>query len=515
MRRKFSWMLLVLLAFSVYAEDGTLLTVGNAEELRGITAKKIIWKKDGSVMMSIPASDTIKPFWMDATEVTVGQFKKFVAEAKHLSPGVTLRGNLWWKINKYSPTDNHPMIYVSWSDATAYAAWAGKRLPTESEWEFAARGGLEGKRYPWGNDESLAGDYANYGGTSGRDKWKYTAPVGSFKSNGYGLHDMAGNVWEWCDDWYDSDQGGRIRQIRKVLRGGSWLSKTLLYADSLRVASRRDDNSLNKYDNLGFRCVSGSDFTSGTSVGGDFTSEEGAPLPLAGNQGVIEWEKDNSQMALIPAGSFEMGDHLDGMSNAPVHRVELDEFYMDSREVTVGQFREFVNQSGYSYNRWNDVAKYSPGDWYPMVYVNWNDATAYAKWAGKRLPTEAEWEYAARGGLVGKRYPWGDQMDHARVEAWPDGFFGTAPVGSFGANGYGLYDVAGNVWEWCQDWYGENYYSSSPVKNPLGPDTGSMRVLRGGYWDSATNHLRVANRNFYLPNSRRSVYGFRCVSGSP
>jgi formylglycine-generating enzyme required for sulfatase activity len=261
--------------------------------------------------------------------------------------------------------------------------------------------------------------------------------------------------------------------------------------------------------------VSGSDFTSGTSVGGDFTSEEGAPLPLAGNQGVIEWEKDNSQMALIPAGSFEMGDHLDGMSNAPVHRVELDEFYMDSREVTVGQFREFVNQSGYSYNRWNDVAKYSPGDWYPMVYVNWNDATAYAKWAGKRLPTEAEWEYAARGGLVGKRYPWGDQMDHARVEAWPDGFFGTAPVGSFGANGYGLYDVAGNVWEWCQDWYGENYYSSSPVKNPLGPDTGSMRVLRGGYWDSATNHLRVANRNFYLPNSRRSVYGFRCVSGSP
>ena len=231
------------------------MVVGSAEELKGITAKKIIWKKDGSVMMSIPASDTIKPFWMDATEVTVGQFKKFVAAAKRLSPGVTPRGNLWWKINKYSPTDNHPMIYVSWSDATAYAAWAGKRLPTESEWEFAARGGLEDKRYPWGNDESLAGDYANYGGNGGRDKWKYTAPVGSFKSNGYGLHDMAGNVWEWCDDWYDSDQGGRIRQIHKVLRGGSWLSKTLLYADSLRVASRKEDNSFNRYDNLGFRCV--------------------------------------------------------------------------------------------------------------------------------------------------------------------------------------------------------------------------------------------------------------------
>ena len=246
--RKFSWMLLMLLACSVYAED-------EAEELKGVTDKKIIWEKDGAVMMSIPASDTIKPFWMDATEVTVGQFKKFVAEARHLSPRVTPRGNLWGKINKYSPTDNHPMIYVSWSDATAYAAWAGKRLPTETEWEFAARGGLEGKRYPWGNDESLARDYANYGGNGGRDKWRYTAPVGSFKSNGYGLHDMTGNVWEWCDDWYDSDQAGRIRKIRKVLRGGSWGSKTLLYADSLRVASRKEDNSFNRYDNLGFRCV--------------------------------------------------------------------------------------------------------------------------------------------------------------------------------------------------------------------------------------------------------------------
>ena len=119
-------------------------------------------------------------------------------------------------------------------------------------------------------------------------------------------------------------------------------------------------------------------------------------------------------MALIPAGSFEMGDHHDNMSNAlPVHRVELDAFYMDVHEVTVGQFREFVNQSGYKYDgNWDNVAKYSPGDEYPMVYVSWNDATAYAKWAGKRLPTEAEWEYAARGGLVGKRYPGGDEITH-------------------------------------------------------------------------------------------------------
>ena len=210
----------------------------------------------------------------------------------------------------------------------------------------------------------------------------------------------------------------------------------------------------------------------------------------------IIWKEDGAKMVRIPAGSFEMGDHLDGMSNAPVHRVGLDGFYMDAHEVTVGQFREFVNQSGYSYNRWNEVAKYSPGDDYPMVYVSWNDATAYAKWAGKRLPTEAEWEYAARGGLVGKRYPGGDEMTHDDANysgtGGKDKWSQCAPVGSFEANGYGLYDMAGNVWEWCQDWYGKVYYSSSATKNPLGADSnpGSKRGLRGGALDQRTYYLR-------------------------
>ena len=244
----------------------------------------------------------------------------------------------------------------------------------------------------------------------------------------------------------------------------------------------------------------------------------------------ITWEKDNSQMVLIPSGSFEMGDNTwvmkgtsgstwDGDLNASLHEVELDGFYMDRTEVTVGQFREFVNQSGYKYGgNWDSVAVYSPGDEYPMVYVNWNDATAYAKWAGKRLPTEAEWEYAARGGLVGKRFPGGDTIssDDANLflTGGKDKWEYCAPVGSFEANGYGLYDMASNVWEWCDDWYDENYYKNSPVKNPPGPDIGSLRVLRGGYWSYGSNYLRVALRSSDLPNDGFNGHGFRCVSGS-
>jgi len=262
---KFSWMLFLILTFSACTggedllvvdsvaededllvvdsanEDDDLLIVGSANELKNIKTKKIIWKKDGAEMVSIPASDVTKPFYIDTTEVTVGQFKKFLKSTDH-----TFDDQLWAKVSKRSPTDKTPMIYVTWSDATAYAKWAGKRLPTEDEWEYAARGGLVGKRFPWGDDKDIARNYANYKGTGGKDKWRYNAPVGSFKPNGYGLFDMSGNVWEWCQDWYDRSR------TKRALRSSSWGFDIHV----LHVTSRCF-SAAGKDDGCGFRCVSG------------------------------------------------------------------------------------------------------------------------------------------------------------------------------------------------------------------------------------------------------------------
>ena len=252
-------------------KDKKLPVISKAKELKTVKGKQIIWKKDGAKMAivrpykpaeykeektfnrlgepitkNVKISDESLPLWFDMTEVTVGQFKKFLAESDH-----PLSGDLWEDIYQYSPTDAHPMIYVSWHDAVAYATWAGKRLPTETEWEFAARGGLIDKEYSWGDDESLARDYANYDEIGGKDKWDdTTAPVGSFKPNGYGLYDVAGNVWEWCQEWYSEDD-----QRYRVLRGGSWSDDT----NYLRLAYRTIGHPTFRFEPCGFRCVSGSD----------------------------------------------------------------------------------------------------------------------------------------------------------------------------------------------------------------------------------------------------------------
>jgi formylglycine-generating enzyme len=229
--------------------------------------------------------------------------------------------------------------------------------------------------------------------------------------------------------------------------------------------------------------------------------------------------KDDAPQVLIPAGDFQMGNN-DGKANEkPVHTVYLDAFYMDVYEVTNEQYRKFMKATGYKAPAyWND-SNYNASK-QPVVGINWEDAKAYAKWAIKRLPTEAEWEKAARGGLVGKRYPLGDTLTHDDAnyigtdekDIWKY----TSPVGSFAPNGYELYDMAGNVWEWCADLYNKDYYSKSPKPNPTGPSLGEWRVLRGGSWYLDVNYSLVSYRAYsFNPTYFYDSVGFRCVQDVP
>jgi formylglycine-generating enzyme required for sulfatase activity len=230
-----------------------------------------------------------------------------------------------------------------------------------------------------------------------------------------------------------------------------------------------------------------------------------------------------------------MGDALnEGWDDEiPVHTVYVEEFYMDIYEVTNSRYSSFLNEYGKntdtSGNELLDISSpycliekvgsiYRPKAGYedhPVVGVSWYGAAAYAEFYDKLLPTEAQWEKAARGGSSGKRYPWGNGISHNDAnydgtggrDAWRE----TSPAGSFKANGYELHDMVGNVWEWCADWYDNEYYSVSPRRNPAGPVSGRFRVLRGGSWNDTPDFLRVAARGGESPSYADSVVGFRCI----
>jgi sulfatase modifying factor 1 len=275
----------------------------------------------------------------------------------------------------------------------------------------------------------------------------------------------------------------------------------------------------------------------------------------------------------VPGGRFVMGDaRRDGRwpdGEGHLHEVQLHPFSIDATSVTNDAFATFVQSTGYVTEAetfgWSAVFHLAmaagppdlmgpfPGtpwwigvrgaDWrhprgpqsslddagdHPAVHISWNDAAAYCAWAGRRLPTEAEWERASRGGLDGARYPWGDELrdgDDWLCNIWQgtfpaantqeDGYLTTAPVRTFRANGYGLWQTVGNVWEWCSDWFSPRYYEESPLVDPRGPVTGEARVMRGGSFlchDSYCNRYRNAARSSNTPDSSMANAGFRTVA---
>ena len=242
-------------------------------------------------------------------------------------------------------------------------------------------------------------------------------------------------------------------------------------------------------------------------------------------------------MVLIPAGEFRMGSNSGDPDEKPVHSVYVDAFYMDKYEVTNAQYAAFLNAKGKHTeggNTWLNIGaarvEYVAGVYrakggyenHPVTYVSWHGAVAYSKWKGKRLPTEAEWEKAARGNLVGLTYPWGNSIDSSKAN-YNNRIKDTTAVGKYTANGYGLYDMAGNVWEWCLDEYNSGFYALSPSQNPLSgansirwildnyTGVNSSRVLRGGSWNNSAQLVRVATRFNNTPTGTSNGNGFRCA----
>ncbi len=227
--------------------------------------------------------------------------------------------------------------------------------------------------------------------------------------------------------------------------------------------------------------------------------------------------KDGKEMMYVSAGEFVMGSN-DNDNEKPPHTVYLNSFYIDCYPVTNAEYKKFVDATKHSPpSHWQN-GKIPPGkENHPVVNVSWHDAMAYAQWAGKRLPTEAEWEKAASwDGLKKEKrvYPWGDDFDANKCNSSESGIGDTTPVGKYSPRGdsfYGVADMAGNVWEWCADWYSENYYKNSPPENPQGPASGQYRVLRGGSWDDDSDYVRAAFRFNSEPDDRGGSMGFRCA----
>ncbi len=277
-----------------------------------------------------------------------------------------------------------------------------------------------------------------------------------------------------------------------------------------------------------------------TDEGTPVLQTESAPTALPGQL----VDDSGAWMALVPEGAFEMGYQDASSDERPVHNVYLDTFYMDITEVVNSQFAEFLNVMGNQVEggeTWLDADdedvrirlsgnlwQVDPGyEEHPVIEVTWFGANAFCAWRGARLPTEAEWEKAARG-VDGRVYPWGAEFDCKRGNfddeterdeyvvpggEGCDGYVFTAPVGSFplGVSPYEIHDMAGNVWEWVADWYADGYYSISPVDNPTGPANGQLRVLRGGSWVSDVGGVRATNRLEDDPIFTRINVGFRCA----
>jgi len=500
--------------------NGDLSTPGTrtGEERQGPDGGTYVWVPPGEFMMGseylgdasgpVHRVNITQGFWISQCEVTNAQYARFLNahgsntdDAGHELASFERCCDIRLVGATYSPEagkELRPVESVAWYGAKAYCDEYGLSLPTEAEWEYAARG-PRSLNYPWGNEWDPM--------KCCNDIYLRTVlPVGSCPQGASwcGALDLAGNVTEWCNDRWDGGYWGRLFDSlgeptpKWSVRGGDWNSDSIVCLSFYRTGDASDC----VYDSVGFRPVRRPDSVlrderAPTGVGtpkadaGDHRTSTSPDAPGAlASPGTAAGEEregpDGGTYVWVPPGEFMMGseDTWGDDDQGPVHRVRITRgFWLGKHEVTNAQYRGFceTTRRGFPFDS-------DQGDDHPVVEVTWDDAKAYCDHYGLRLPTEAEWEYAASG-AEGRRWPWGDEWDTEKCcNCWsrslaPGGK--TCRVGSFStdASWCGALDLAGNVEEWCSDWYGRDYYAESPIADPPGPQTGKLRVLRGGSWE--------------------------------
>ena len=425
---------------------------------------------------------------------------------------------LWYAVMEPKKTDakeNMAKVNISWNDCQTFIEKLNKitglefRFLTEAEWEYAARGGKKSKGYAYSGSNDIEEVRDSYAESAvsimhlGGDDVSNLMEIKLGKPNELGLYDMSANVWEWCGDWggpYSSEPQtnpqGPTSSTARIIRGGAWSERVVLCARAALEPNKKNVA-------IGLRLAMSSKKAKTTA-----TSKKQGPVKEFNVKGVP------FKMVYVAGGTFMMGAtaEQDGYERdeTPAHRVTLSGYYIGQTEVTQELWYAVMgtNPSRFTRSSLNPVEEVSWDDCQEFI-AKLNDLTGLEF----RLPTEAEWEYAARGGNKSQGYKYAGSNTIDEV-AWYDGNSGkgTHEVGTKAPNELGLYDMTGNVWEWCSDWYGSNYYSSVPSTNPTGPTSGSARVVRGGSWLNNAQLCRVSYRSDDAnPANHYSTVGFRLV----
>lgn len=501
-------------------------------------------------------------FYMARTEVTVRQYLVFVKATGYKTEGE--KGN-WaatyhpagfpivpghahhWRQPGFRQTQDDPVVCISFNDAVAFCKWLSQetgeycRLPSEAEWEYACRTG--------GNEDSSQN--IDSMGWYRDDADGRTHPVGQKKPNSHGLYDMHGNAWEWClDVWHANYQGAPVdgspwltedylplAAIRRVLRGGAWCRRDFKLSGTFRYRGTPDFRS----DGTGFRIVcSAKNVNEEPKMGKPaYRRPEKEGLPPSDNRSTLDLvftvHGETFELVKISPGQFLMGSERD-VEEQPIHRVRINySFNIGRTEVTVRQFRSFIEETGYQTDAekerwawtrsgqrdwdpealicwWNLPFKQTDND--PASCISWYDAMAFCRWLSSetgmniRLPSESEWEYACRAGTDG------DFAGDVEKMAWHRANSGhrTHPVGQKTPNDWGLYDMHGNVWEWCLDMWHSGYRSAPTDGSPWTEANFFEPVMRGGTFINPQWWLRSANHMRNNPGNRFSYnQGIRIV----